>query len=207
MISRKRRFFQYPLGLLLLLVFLTACDKGPRLDALPPDAVILAFGDSLTWGTGAGREEAYPAVLGRRLQRRVINAGVPGEISGEGLARLPGLLAEHRPDLLILCHGGNDFLQRRDPETVRENIRRMLDLAREAGTQAVLIGVPPPGLFLSAAPLYEEMAGEYRIPYEGEALAEILAERNLKSDTIHPNAAGYRQLAESLGQLIEKAQR
>ncbi|MFA5516441.1 MAG: arylesterase [Desulfuromonadales bacterium] len=202
-------FFRSPIPLLMLaaLLIFAGCDNGPRLNALPPEALVLAFGDSLTHGTGAGREEAYPAVLGQRLQRTVINAGVPGEVSTDGLARLPALLEEHRPDLLILCHGGNDFLQRRDPETLRANLRRMIELARAAGCQVVLIGVPRPGLFLAAAPLYQEVAKELKIPYEGEALADILADNSLKSDSVHPNAAGYRQLADSIAGLIEKAQR
>ncbi len=201
-LSPLRAFF---LASLLVLLF-AGCEKVPHLQVMPPDAVILAFGDSLTYGTGVAREEAYPAVLAGRLQRQVINAGIPGEVSAEGLARLPGLLAEHHPALLLLCHGGNDFLRRIDPEEVRSNMRRMIELARTAGVQVVLVGVPQPGIFLATAPLYREVAREYQIPNENEILAEILADRSLKSDTIHPNAAGYRQLAESIATLIKKAQ-
>lgn len=189
------------LGLALLL--LAACDRQARLSPLPPGSVVLAFGDSLTFGTGAGRAESYPAFLAGLLGRSVINAGVPGETSAEGLTRLADLLEEHRPDLVLLCHGGNDFLQRLDQERLRENLRSMVGLARDAGAQVLLVGVPQPGLFLSAAPLYAEVAEELGLPYEEKVLSEILADRALKSDTIHPNAAGYRRLADALARRID----
>ena len=188
-------------------LILAGCEKNPQIRPLSADAVVLAFGDSLTHGTGAEPAEAYPQVLGDLLQRRVINAGVPGEIAAEGLARLPGVLEEYRPNLLILCEGGNDFLRRHDPQEVKSSLRRMVEIARGSGAEVVLVGVPQPGLFLTSAPLYGELAEEYRLPYEGEALPDILADRSLKSDAIHPNAAGYARLADSLDRLIENAQR
>lgn len=98
-------------GLILICaaLLLTACG-GPKLEALPADATILAFGDSLTAGTGVSSENSYPAVLARLLERKVINAGVPGEVTEDGKARLPRLLDEHSVQLVVICHGGNDFL-------------------------------------------------------------------------------------------------
>ncbi len=192
---------------LLLVLVAAACDRGPRLAPLGPEAVVLAFGDSLTFGTGAAPQESYPAILSERLGRRVINAGVPGEISSAGLARLPRMLEEHRPDLVILIHGGNDFLRRLDPAGVEANLKGMVDLCRASGAEVVLVGVPQLGLFLSAPPLYGEIAGAYGIPCEVDVLPEILADRSLKSDPIHPNAAGYARLADVLARLIAGAQR
>ncbi|MBE0599439.1 MAG: arylesterase [Desulfuromonadales bacterium] len=185
-----------------LLLLLIACREPPRLSPLSAEGTILAFGDSLTYGTGASPQEAYPAILAALLGRPVINAGVPGETSGEGLARLAGLLEEHHPELVILCHGGNDFLQRLDPEQLRVNLQAMIALAKGAGAQVLLVGVPRPGLRLVSAPVYETVADALRLPYEAKIVSDILGDGTLKSDYIHPNAAGYRRLAQTLARQI-----
>jgi acyl-CoA thioesterase-1 len=193
------------LSLLCLTFLLAACGAGPQLSPLGPDAVILAFGDSLTQGTGAGIDQSYPAVLSRRIHRTVVNAGVAGEESAEGLARLPGVLAEVQPDLVLLCHGGNDLLRQRSVERLRSNLRAMVEQARAGGAEVVLIGVPKPGLFLGTHPLYRELADELGIPVEDEALGDILGDADLKSDTIHPNADGYAALAEAVRGVLVRA--
>lgn len=183
------------LGLVLVLV---ACEPAPRLSPLAADAVILAFGDSLTYGTGASPEHSYPAQLTELSQRRVVNAGLPGEISAAGLRRLPQLLQQYRPQLLLLCHGGNDILRHLpEADTVR-HLQAMIDLARAANVEVVLIGVPEFGLFPSSAEFYADLAARNRIPGDTEVLADILTQASLKSDHIHPNAAGYRRLAEAI---------
>jgi lysophospholipase L1-like esterase len=190
---------------LLSVLLLAGCGGGPKLPPLPDDAIILAFGDSLTYGTGAGRGEDYPSVLTTLTGHRVVNAGVPGEESTAGLARLPAVLESAQPQLVFLGHGGNDLLRHRDLAQTRDNLRRMVELVRARGASAVLLGVPKPGLFLSTHPLYRELAAELDVPLEDEALADILGDRELKSDEIHPNAAGYRRLAEALDQLLQNS--
>jgi len=106
-----KRSFSYLSVILLAGVLLAACSSQPQLPKLTPDAAILAFGDSLTYGSGADRGESYPAVLSRLSGLEVINAGVPGEVTSQGVMRLPDLLDEHLPQLLFLCHGGNDLIQ------------------------------------------------------------------------------------------------
>jgi len=196
--------------LLVLLCFLPlflACSRDPQLKPLPEGAVVLAFGDSLTYGTGAAPNESYPAVLEGLLGRTVINAGVPGETSDRGLARLPALLDEYRPKLVILCHGGNDLLQKRSETELAANLKAMVQLARDAGAEVLLVAVPRPGLLLDAAPLYTAVASELQLPCEEDALADILQRGGLKSDYIHPNAKGYARLAAALAKVIRLAQR
>ena len=192
---------------LAVLLALAACDSGPpRLAKLPADGVVLAFGDSLTFGTGARAEASYPAVLEELIGRRVVRAGVPGEVTAQGLARLPGALRDSAPDLLVLIHGGNDVLQRRDREDTRANLRAMVQVARERGVAVVLIGVPNLGLILGrSAGFYQALAEELDLPYDGEALPAILKQSGLKSDPIHPNAQGYRQLAEAVAELLRRS--
>lgn len=166
--------------------------------------MVLAFGDSLTYGTGAAPAESYPAVLARLIGRRVVNEGIPGEVTAQGLARLPEVLQREKPALLILCHGANDLLRGLGRQTAAANLRAMIRLARDKGSAVALIAVPSPGLVLSPAPLYREVARDLGLPLEEKALTTILSSRNLLSDPIHPNAAGYRLLAESVATLLTR---
>lgn len=190
---------------LLCTLLLSSCQKAEKLPPLASDAVILAFGDSLTYGTGAARTESYPAILATLTGRKVINAGIPGEVSAAGRARLSGVLDETQPALLLLCLGGNDFLRRLDAAQVKENLRAMVQEAKERGIAVVLIAVPTLGFGLQVPSLYAEIAGEAGIPLAGEILAEILSDSALKSDPIHPNAAGYKELAMALEKLLRRS--
>jgi len=191
---------------LVLVLLIAACGGGsPKLSKLPGDAVVLAFGDSLTFGTGASENESYPARLQALIGRKVVSAGVPGETTAAGLARLQSALDESRPALLVLCEGGNDFLQKLDEKAAAENLRKMIGLARAQGAQVVLIGVPKPGLMPSTAPLYGEIATELKIPYDDSMLVKILTDNELKSDLIHPNAKGYERMAEGVAALLKKS--
>jgi lysophospholipase L1-like esterase len=165
----------------------------------------VAFGDSLTFGTGAEATESYPAVLEKMIGRRVVNAGIPGEVTDDGLLRLPEVLERDKPALLLLCHGGNDELRRLNQQQVANNIREMIRLAQKRNVAVVLIAVPAPGLSLSPPSMYREIAKELSIPIEEEILSSILSNSSLKSDYIHPNAEGYRHLAESIATLLHKS--
>jgi len=187
-----------------LLALLTACSHRHALSPVPGDAVVLAFGDSLTYGTGARPEESYPAILASLIGRRVVNAGVPGEVSGEGVARLPRVLEETRPALMILCLGGNDFLRQLDDTRVRDNLRTMVRMARERGVEVVLMAVPKLGFGLRVPDFFNRIAEEEKVPLEGECIEEVFANAALKSDPIHPNASGYRRIAESLARLLRE---
>lgn len=189
----------------LCLLLVVGCGKSPAIRPLYADSTVLAFGDSLTFGTGAQPEESYPTVLAGMLGCTVVNAGVPGEVTGVGLARLPALLDENEPDLVILCHGGNDFLRHQNREETKANLHRMIASVKERGIDLILIGVPEPGLLVSTAPFYRGLAEEFMVPYDEDIIREILTDRALKSDQVHPNAAGYRRLAEAVAALIRGA--
>lgn len=188
-----------------LLLLASGCGQKAKLPPLAADAVVLAFGDSLTYGTGAREEESYPAQLAQLLGRKVVRDGIPGEVSGAGLKRLPAALEEHQPRLLILCHGGNDFLQRLPRAQAAENVRAMIRLARDRGIDVVLIGTPEPGFTVTPPEFYGDIAKEFRIPYEGSVLGKILRDASLKSDQVHPNAQGYRFMAERIAELLRKS--
>ncbi|HEX7250544.1 MAG TPA: arylesterase [Burkholderiales bacterium] len=182
-----------------------SCGEQPKLARLPSDAVILAFGDSLTYGTGANEDESYPAQLEKLVGRRVVRAGVPGEVTAQALARLPGALDEHAPRLLLLCIGGNDFLRRLGNAQAEANVRAMIQLAAGRGVQVFLIGTPEPGLKVSPPGFYARVAKELRVPYEESVITDVLTDASLKSDQVHPNARGYRIIAERIAQDLRKS--
>ena len=186
-------------------LLLAACDRAPTLPKLGANDVILAFGDSLTHGTGANADEAYPARLAQLSSRTVVNAGVPGETTAEGLQRLPALLDEHHPRLVLLCLGGNDMLRRLPASETENNLRLMLQTLRASGAQVVLIGVPEPKIFGGAPDFYERLADEFALPYDGDTLNTVLKDNALKSDPIHPNAAGYEAIARELADLLKES--
>jgi lysophospholipase L1-like esterase len=188
-----------------LLVGLVGCSERPKLARLPSDAVVLAFGDSLTYGTGAAEEESYPAQLERLIGRRVVRAGIPGEVTAQAVKRLPQLIDEHSPRLVLLCIGGNDFIRRLDSAQAEANVRAMVALARERGIEVLLIGTPQPGLSVSAPAFFAAIAEEFRLPYEADVIAEVLTDNRLKSDLIHPNARGYRVIAERVAERLKQS--
>lgn len=183
---------------------LAGCGRAPRQQALPAGATVLVLGDSLSYGTGAGEGEDYPTLLAAKTGWNIINAGIPGDTTAGGLARLPGLLEEHAPQLVLLELGGNDFLRRVPRSTTAANLRAMLDLAKAHGVPAVLLATPQPNLFsaavgsLSDEAIYREVADATGTPLIEDVLAEVLSDNTLKSDPIHPNAEGYRRVAEGV---------
>ena len=136
---------------------------------------------------------------------KVVNAGLPGETSAEGLARLPGVLDETRPRLLLLCHGGNDFLRRLDENQARANIRAMIVMARDKGIPVMLIATPKPGLPPSVPAFYQEIATDLKVPFEEESIRAVVVDNRLKSDLVHPNAQGYARIAAAVQKVLKKA--
>jgi lysophospholipase L1-like esterase len=196
----------HPLTGLFFSLLFAGCDAGPKIAPLDEDSVIIAFGDSLTRGIGATDEQSYPAVLGRMLGRDIINLGIPGEETSRGLERLPAVLDEYNPTLVLLCHGGNDFLRRYPQEETIRNLRSMIGLVRERAADVILIGVPKLGFGLDVPDFYATIAEESQVPYEEDILLDLLGDNEMKSDSIHPNATGYRLMAEAVYDVIEDAQ-
>ncbi len=192
--------------LLVTSVVLAGCgDSVPALPKLAPGDVVLAFGDSITYGTGAQPGESYPEVLSTLIGREIVAAGKPGEQTAAGLERLDGVLDIYEPKIMLLCIGGNDMLRKVDQGVIETNLRRMIDTDRSRGVAVRLIGVPKPAYFSGTADFYERIAEDLSLPFEGEILNDILKDNEYKSDPIHPNARGYRVLAQALAELLRRA--
>ncbi|WP_411815151.1 GDSL-type esterase/lipase family protein [Kingella oralis] len=193
--------------LVLSCALLAGCGRR-RFRKLVAGDAILAVGDSLTAGFGAPKGADYPAQLAQILGHKVINGGVSSDTSAQALARLPDLLVQ-KPKLVVVSIGGNDFLQRQPESGTRENIRKMVADIRATGVPAVLVAIPhfTTGALLgmvSEHPLYAELADELDVPLLKGAWADILGDKDLKSDAVHANAAGYRLFAEQLAGFLRK---
>lgn len=169
------------------------------------DAVVLAFGDSLTFGVGTEPESSYPAVLQRLIGRQVVRSGVPGEVSAQGRRRLQAVLERVAPDLVVLCHGGNDVLRRLDQAQLADNIQAMVAMSQEAGADVVLIAVPSRSVLLSDLDLYADIGDRRGAPVIDGLLSELLRTPALKSDAVHLNAAGYKAMAERVRDALADA--
>src|SRR5690606_11833081 len=196
---------RYVRGLLIgLIVLLAGCGESLSLDPLPPGSTVLAFGDSVTHGTGAGRGEDYPSLLAQRSGWQVVNAGIPGDTALAATARIEALSQQHNPALVIVELGGNDFLRRRAAADVKEDLRRILHAVKQANAVPVLVAVPEFSVLaarfgaLSDAPIYEALAEEEGVFLIPDIFAQVLSRESLRADPIHPNAEGYRQMTEGM---------
>jgi lysophospholipase L1-like esterase len=193
------------IAILILFSFNLFTMENKKMNILTPHDTILAFGDSLTYGHGAANNESYPARLSNLTGKRVINAGVNAETSDEGLRRLPQLLEDKSIKLMILCFGGNDIMLKKSMSSLKQNLKTMIQMAKAENIEILLISVPNITLFgLSALGIYDEVAEEENIPLLSGVLANILSQPSLKSDQIHPNALGYKKMADKIYESLEE---
>jgi acyl-CoA hydrolase len=194
----------------LALVLLAACGRAPEFAPLPAGTPVLCFGDSVTHGTGAAADEDYPTRLAELTGWRIHNAGIPGDTADRARGRIRAVLEETQPKLVLVEIGGNDFLRRRPEAAVREDIRQILAAVRAFGAQPVLVAVPRFSIVgavagsLPDAEIYAELAKEEKVPLVDKVFADVLSDERLKADQIHPNAAGYRVLAEGIADRLAR---
>lgn len=187
---------------LAIAIFIKESGNNSDNTILKENSVILAFGDSLTYGYGVNSKFSYPEQMEKKTGLKVINAGKSGELSSEGLSRLPALL-KNKPDLVILCHGGNDILKKRSPEQLKKNLLAMIKLIKQSGADVLLVGVPDFNLLsFGTHDVYEEVADETNVLFEDSVLTYIELHRSLKSDYVHPNEKGYEMMADAFIKIL-----
>jgi acyl-CoA thioesterase I len=205
--GRLRRLFNAMLALAAAL---------PAMSAAVPAAahvpVILDFGDSLTAGYGLMPEEAFPARLEawlrqHRIAARVVNAGVSGDTTTDGLARIDWALAD-KPDLVILALGANDALRGIDPATVRDNLDKMIQKIETTGAKVLLLGMLAPPNWGEAYDrafdrIFPDLARTHQAtlyPFYLEGVA-MQPEFN-QPDGLHPNERGVDVLVARIGPVV-----
>jgi acyl-CoA hydrolase len=195
---------------LLILLLAVACGGTKKETALPAGSKVLALGDSLTAPHGIKPGEDWPTLLAQKTGWIVINAGISGDTSSGALNRLPGLLDEHQPQLVLVSLGGNDMLRKVPQSQTVANLRSMLGMVKARSAKSVLLATPKPSLAgavfnsLSAAEFYADVAKDEKVPLIKDALPEVLSDTALKGDQLHPNAAGHALLAEKIHAELKK---
>ena len=195
-------------GLRLYLIIFIACFailffvnlNKPSPIEIDDGSTILAFGDSLTQGIGASPNHDYPSQLERILKVKVINAGISGETTSEGLKRFIRTLDKYNPDAVILLEGGNDFLRNVPRQITHDNLSKMINITQSRHIPILLVSVPEKGLFLSDAEIYNSLAKEHNVPIVLDVVSDLLSEPAKKSDLIHLNDAGYLELATEISE-------
>ena len=150
------------------------------------------------------RPEDWPTLLAGLTSWQITNAGIAGDTAEAGKSRILGLVDEHTPALVIIEIGGNDFLRRRPPSAVKADIKFLINAAKSAGSQVVMIAVPELSLLSVVAgkagdsPIYKELAKEEGVTVIADIFSDILSRPELCADKIHPNARGYQQMASGI---------
>ncbi len=192
-------------SILALLIIVVAVSLGSylllrdaRIANYPPkDGPIVAFGDSLVAGSGSTDGNDFVSVLSRGIGEEIINLGVPGDTTASGLSRIDDVLKKE-PRITMLLLGGNDFFRKTPREETFSNLRKIVSRLQESGSVVVILGVRGGLLSDSAGRLYEDLAEETGSAYVPDVLDGLFGDARYMSDSIHPNDAGYRKIAERI---------
>jgi len=219
-------------GLLLLLQLAAGCSRQAEAPPIEPanasvgqeaadpqadERLVVALGDSLYAGYGVAQSESFPSVLEGELEERgvpakVVNAGVSGDTSAGGRARLAFTLdgLERKPDLVLVGLGANDALRGLDPAETRANLDAMLAELKRRGIPVLLTGMMAPrnmdgAYFRSFDSIYPDLAKKYGAALDPFFMDGVITERALLlDDGLHPNAAGIRKMAERIAPLAQQ---
>lgn len=190
----RRRLAAVAALALLAALPLAGCSRDvPRVVREGP---IVAFGDSLVYGTGSSGG-GFVRILEQRIGRPIENLGVPGDTTADGLARLDEVL-ELDPALVILLLGGNDFLRQLPQDETFANLSTIIERLQAGGAVVLLAGVRGGLLRDSFAARYEELAGRHGTAYVHDVLDDTLGVSGYMADQVHPNDRGYAVIAERM---------
>lgn len=192
----------------ILAIALVACGKSQiEHETIPAGATVVAFGDSVTYGYRVDKQQNYPNRLATMTGWNVVNAGVSGERADRAKNRIGSVLSQYQPKLVIIEIGGNDFLQRRNENAVKEDIRAIIQAVKAADAIPVLVAVPALSpVALMGMPMdssiYSELGDEEQVVVIQSVFSNVLRNDNLRIDHIHPNAQGYEQLAAGIAEQL-----
>lgn len=200
---RSRRVFMLGLTAVLALALAAApaCSDSPT---SPSAATVVAFGDSLTFGIGTTGDNDYVSRLANRTGVAIVNAGRPGDTTGDALARIDGAVLSRDPQIVIVLLGGNDLLQNVPVQQRISNITTIVERIRADGAAVILVGIGngPLDPFAGALPAIASQTSSTLVP---AVLEGVFGVPGLMADAIHPNDAGHAIMADRIEPALRNA--
>ena len=157
--------------------------------------IIVCFGDSLTFGTGAGKGMDYPSQLAKMIRQTVINKGIPGDTTTSALRRLNRDVLSKNPDLVLMTLGGNDLKNGVSVDVAFGNLKHIVQTIQKHGAKVIIGGLVFPGIDRGFGKGYEDLAQQTGAMLVPNIFEGIVKNPNLMSDPIHPNNSGYNVIA------------
>ncbi len=164
---------------------------------------VIAFGDSLVYGQGASEGKSFVPLLSQAIGRPIINLGVPGDTTAQGLARI-NELDKYKPQVVLLLLGGNDYLKRVPQEETFANLAKIIADIQSRGAVVILLGVRGGLLNDHFDEEFQKLADTYHTAYVPDVLDGLLGEKQYMSDQVHPNDAGYAIIAARIAPVLKK---
>jgi acyl-CoA thioesterase I len=185
------------LAVLVLLVGYKFFFSRPAVrNSQPTGENIICFGDSLTFGTGAGKNMDYPSQLSRMMSTPVINAGIPGDTTAMAIARLEKDVLSKSPRMVLITLGGNDLKNRMSKETAYQNLKNIIVSIQNRGALVIVGGIDIPFWGRGFGEMYQKVCEETQALLIPNIFSGIIGDKSLMSDRIHPNGRGYTLMAE-----------
>ncbi len=159
---------------------------------------VIAFGDSLVEGVGASSDSTnFVSLLSKKVGRPIVNLGISGNTTADGMARLREL-DDYKPKVVLLLLGGNDYLKKIPIETTFQNLGKIIENIQSRGAVVVLLGVRGGLLSDKFDERFEDLADKYNTVYVSNVLSGLLTNQEYMSDAIHPNDLGYQRIADRI---------
>ncbi|MEN8165832.1 MAG: arylesterase [Acidobacteriota bacterium] len=178
-------------------------DTAPVTNPHPTGETIICFGDSLTFGTGAGSNEDYPSRLASLIGAEVINAGVPGDTTADALKRLEHDVLAHNPRIVLITLGGNDLMRDVSRGEAFANLEAIVRRIHQKGALVVVGGIEVPLFDRGFDEAYEDLQDTTGCLLIPNVLNGLIGKHDLMSDRIHPNSEGYKIMARRFHKEIE----
>ncbi|MFH1281676.1 MAG: GDSL-type esterase/lipase family protein [Candidatus Omnitrophota bacterium] len=183
-------------------MFLAGCFKPEIKNLNAQGANIICFGDSITFGYGAGLKEDYPTALGKLVSLPVINSGVDGDTTFAALERLENDVLNKDSRLVIVEFCGNDFFKKIPKEDTVKNLSKIIDRIQEKGAMVALVDISAGAFFQEYRQAFKRLAAQKKAIFIPVILNKIITNPAMKSDFFHPNARGYQVIAKRIYRAI-----